>query len=311
MKMNINRSYKDIIKKDKLTIAMMLLARAITQKFSTPTNSRLCTSSNKRNQAVIQDGRVDIQTKNADYGGNGNKNAWKQNMNQAFNAGNGNDNSNQIVQHKPRVCDAKYFREQMLLAIKDEAGSNLINKENDFMLDTSYGEETMEELTTAVMLMAQIQPANGNVKTLPSYDAKAISEVNASSKVHEQVSHEKRKTIIQTSNDDQIDYNIISDDPYVEDNGGTSDHDSNAHKEYHKIQMLAYNLAKEAFKEREDRYLDDIVDLEEKLDIEGDDLLLHDAEMEVMNMILLSIPNEIYNSVDACTLAKDMWKRVE
>ncbi|GJU46039.1 hypothetical protein Tco_1203305 [Tanacetum coccineum] len=46
-------------------------------------------------------------------------------------------------------------------------------------------------------------------------------------------------------------------------------------------------------------------------DLKGDDLLLHDAEMEVMNMILLSIPNEIYNSVDACTSAKDMWKRVE
>ncbi|GKC14863.1 hypothetical protein Tco_1011645 [Tanacetum coccineum] len=46
-------------------------------------------------------------------------------------------------------------------------------------------------------------------------------------------------------------------------------------------------------------------------DLEGDDLLLHDSEMEVMNMILLSIPNEIYNSVDACTSAKDMWKRVE
>ncbi|GKA26718.1 hypothetical protein Tco_0712827 [Tanacetum coccineum] len=41
-------------------------------------------------------------------------------------------------------------------------------------------------------------------------------------------------------------------------------------------------------------------------DLEGDDLLLHDAEMEVMNMIPLSIPNEIYNSVDACTSAKDM-----
>ncbi|GJZ90970.1 hypothetical protein Tco_0662897 [Tanacetum coccineum] len=41
-------------------------------------------------------------------------------------------------------------------------------------------------------------------------------------------------------------------------------------------------------------------------DLEGDDLLLYDVEMEVMNMILLSIPNEIYNSVDACTLAKDM-----
>ncbi|GJV52103.1 putative reverse transcriptase domain-containing protein [Tanacetum coccineum] len=40
-------------------------------------------------------------------------------------------------------------------------------------------------------------------------------------------------------------------------------------------------------------------------DLEGDDLLLHDAEMEVMNMILLSIPNEIYNSVDACTSTRN------
>ncbi|GKD63676.1 retrovirus-related pol polyprotein from transposon TNT 1-94 [Tanacetum coccineum] len=107
----------------------------------------------------------------------------RQSKNQAFNTGNGNDDSNQIIQcipqtestmgksnvqcyncnekghyacdcQKPRVRDAKYFREQMLLAIKDEAGSNLTNEENDFMLDTSYGEETIEELTVAVMLMA-------------------------------------------------------------------------------------------------------------------------------------------------------------
>ncbi|GJU42078.1 integrase, catalytic region, zinc finger, CCHC-type containing protein, partial [Tanacetum coccineum] len=56
--------------KDKLITAMMLLARAITQNFSTPTNNRLRTSSNTRNQDVVQDGRVDIQTKNASYGGN-------------------------------------------------------------------------------------------------------------------------------------------------------------------------------------------------------------------------------------------------
>ncbi|GJS65223.1 putative ribonuclease H-like domain-containing protein [Tanacetum coccineum] len=168
---------------DKLTTFMMLIARSITQKFSTPTNNRLHTSSNTRNQSVIQDGRVDIQTKNAGYSGNGNKNAGRQSRNQAFNAGNRNDDSNQIVKlvprtestpgkakvqcyncnekghyardcQKPRVCDVKYFREQMLLAMKDEAGRNLNNKENDFMLDTSYGEETMEELTVAVMLMA-------------------------------------------------------------------------------------------------------------------------------------------------------------
>ncbi|GJQ99447.1 hypothetical protein Tco_0522432 [Tanacetum coccineum] len=45
---------------DKLTIAMMLLARATTQKLSTPTNNHLRTSSNTRNQAVIHDGRVEI-----------------------------------------------------------------------------------------------------------------------------------------------------------------------------------------------------------------------------------------------------------
>ncbi|GJQ94823.1 hypothetical protein Tco_0005962 [Tanacetum coccineum] len=76
---------------------------AITQKFSTPTNNRLLTSSNTRNQAVIQDGRVDIQTKNADYGRNGNMNAGRENRNQAFNTGNRNDESNEIVHRVPQT----------------------------------------------------------------------------------------------------------------------------------------------------------------------------------------------------------------
>ncbi|GKB77102.1 hypothetical protein Tco_0943997, partial [Tanacetum coccineum] len=46
-------------------------------------------------------------------------------------------------------------------------------------------------------------------------------------------------------------------------------------------------------------------------DLQGDVLLHYDAEMELMSLILLSIPNDIYNSVDACTSAKDMWKQVE
>ncbi|GJV47933.1 hypothetical protein Tco_1438145 [Tanacetum coccineum] len=158
---------------DNLTSAMKLLAQAITQKFSIPTNNRLHTSSNTRNQAVIQDGRVDIQTKNTGYGGNGNRNAGRQNRNQAFNVGIGNDESNQI---KPRVRDARYFREQMLLAMKDESGSNLQDEENDFMLDNSYGDETLEESTAVVIMMARIQPADDNAASEPSYDAKSVSE---------------------------------------------------------------------------------------------------------------------------------------
>nr|GEU33943.1 hypothetical protein [Tanacetum cinerariifolium] len=124
---------------------------------------------------------------------------------------------------KPRVRDAKYFREQMLLAMKDEAESKLKDKENDFMLDNSYGDETLEELT-----------------------ATAVSEANDLNKAHEKVIHAKRKTIIYTSNDDQIDSNIIFDDPYMENKGSTSEHDSNAHDEYCDIQMLAYNVQREA-----------------------------------------------------------------
>ncbi|GJX20479.1 hypothetical protein Tco_0223156 [Tanacetum coccineum] len=199
------------------------------------------------NQAVVQDGRVDIQIKNAGYGGNANKNT-RRNRTQGFNAGNAGDESNQIIQRVPRtesIPGKANVQEQMLLAMKDEAGSNLSNEENDFMLDTSYGED-LEELTAAVMLMARLQPADDNAEIVPSYDAKAVSQVHASSKIHEQVSHGKRQTIIQTTDDDQIDSNIIFDDPFVENNGGTSEHDSTAHDEYREIQMLAYNVQREA-----------------------------------------------------------------
>ncbi|GJU25357.1 integrase, catalytic region, zinc finger, CCHC-type containing protein [Tanacetum coccineum] len=187
---------------------------------------------------------------------------------------------------KPRVRDANYFIEQMLLAMKYEAGSILKDEENDFMVDNSYGEETMEELIVA-----------------------AVSEVNVSSKVHEQVSHVKCKTIIKTSDDDQIDSNIIFDDPYVENNGGTSEHDSNAHDEYHEIQMLAYNvqreaenkkqlnnelLAKKAFIERENQYLEDIVDLEEKLS--SHDRIIYKMGQSIQKIHMLGKkPNKVYD----------------
>ncbi|GJW38708.1 hypothetical protein Tco_0064553 [Tanacetum coccineum] len=46
-------------------------------------------------------------------------------------------------------------------------------------------------------------------------------------------------------------------------------------------------------------------------DLRGDDLKHYEAEIEAMNLILISILNDIYNSVDACTTAQAMWQRVE
>nr|GEW16659.1 retrovirus-related Pol polyprotein from transposon TNT 1-94 [Tanacetum cinerariifolium] len=110
------------------------------------------------------------------------------------------------------------------LPMKDETGSNLKDEENDFMLDNSYGDEPLKELTAAVIMMARIQPANDNVVTEPNYDAKVVSKVNASHKmipkaVHERKNHGKRNTVVNTSVDDQIDSSIIFDDPCVENNG--------------------------------------------------------------------------------------------
>ncbi|GJT20883.1 hypothetical protein Tco_0890820 [Tanacetum coccineum] len=54
-----------------------------------------------------------------------------------------------------------------------------------------------------------------------------------------------------------------------------------------------------------------VLKLQTAEDLQGYALLHYDAEMELMNLILLSIPNNIYNFVDACTSAKDIRKRVE
>ncbi|GKD77623.1 putative reverse transcriptase domain-containing protein [Tanacetum coccineum] len=253
---------------DKITTAMMLLAREITQKFSTPTNNGLHTSSKTRNQVVIQDGRVDIQTKNASYGGNNNMNAGRQNRNQAFNAGTRNDERNQIVQRvprtestprkanvqcynynekghyacdcqKPKVCDAKYFREKMLLAMKDEAGSILKDEENDFLLDNSYEDDTMEELTAAVM---------ADKDTIERILKEKEKNQNDFLKV------ENEKLIIQ-----------------------------------HETQ-----LAKKAFKDREDRYLDDIDNLEEKLSSHDRIVYKMGQSIQTIHMIRKK-PNKVYD----------------
>ncbi|GJX63072.1 hypothetical protein Tco_0295972 [Tanacetum coccineum] len=181
----------------------------------------------------------------------------------------------------------------MFLAMKDEAGSNLKDDENDFMLDNSYGYETLEELTAAVIMMARIQSADDNVASEPSDDAKAVSEVNASTMIHELVNRVQRKTIIHKSDDDQIDSNIIFINPYVENNGGTFEHDSTAHDEYLDIKMLAYNIAKKAFKEREDRYLEDICDLEEKLS-SHDRIVYKMGSIQTIHM-LGKEPNKVYD----------------
>ncbi|GJT77796.1 integrase, catalytic region, zinc finger, CCHC-type containing protein [Tanacetum coccineum] len=148
---------------DPLAYAMLLLPQAITQKFSTPTNNRLRTSSNTRNQAIIQGDRVNIQSRNSGntltiqcYNCNG-KGHYARNC------------------PEPRVRDSKYFMEQMLLAKKDEAGVILTNEQNDFLFDDASRMEEIEELSANICLMARIQPVDNTSDVEPSYDSAFIN----------------------------------------------------------------------------------------------------------------------------------------
>ncbi|GKA05511.1 hypothetical protein Tco_0684631 [Tanacetum coccineum] len=172
----------------------------------------------------------------------------------------------------------------------------------------------------------------------PTYDAEFISEVNdtqinminglITKSDHKQCHHKNQETTIHTSADDQIDSDIIFNDPYVDNNSGQAEHDTNSHdqslldfesliinvqervkqfetkleqplgykeayeelkieinveneqplnekeeirKELLKTQDETFKikretaLYKQAFQERENKYLEDIVSLEEKL----------------------------------------------
>nr|GEU40238.1 ribonuclease H-like domain-containing protein [Tanacetum cinerariifolium] len=255
----------------------------------------------------------------------------------------------------------------MLIAIKDEAGGNLNNEENNFMLDNAYGDYTFEELTAALIMMARIHPANDKAEIRPKYDAEAVSEVNAlhiylitgmiSNSVHNHKNHRKLKTVINTSDDDQINSNIIFDDPYMENYSGKAKYVLSDHDPYCDIKTLAYNVQKEAenqkqlndelkkskrvatkreicaekdaierilkekdkiksdffkvenekliiqhetqlakkdFKEREDRYLEDIVDLEKKLS--SHDRIVYKMGQSIQTIQMLEkTPNKVYD----------------
>ncbi|GKC73106.1 hypothetical protein Tco_1118989 [Tanacetum coccineum] len=141
----------------------------------------------------------------------------------------------------------------MLLATKDEAGVHPNEEENDFMLDNAYEDNALEELNASMIMMTRIQPTDLKCDAEPTYDDEFINKVNASQidhinglllkSDHEQRHHEKLETIIHTYADVQIDFDIIFDDPYVENNSGQAKHNTNAlDQSLHDFESLRNNV---------------------------------------------------------------------
>ncbi|GJR60447.1 hypothetical protein Tco_1502609 [Tanacetum coccineum] len=220
--------------KDPLTSAMILLACAITQRFFNSTNNRLRTSSNTRNQAIVQVDRVNIQSRNS---GNDGRNTRRSYVQEEIIKGHYAHNC-----PKPRVRDSKYFMEQMLLAKQDEAGVTLTDEQNDFLIADATRMEEIEELSVNICLMAKIQPTNIDSDAGPSNDSAFLSKVQTSStnyvnplfaKNNQKQKYPKQPKIINnTIDDDQIDSNIIFDDPNVDVNSDSVEHDNNVQASY-------------------------------------------------------------------------------
>nr|GEV65645.1 retrovirus-related Pol polyprotein from transposon TNT 1-94 [Tanacetum cinerariifolium] len=131
---------------------------------------------------------------------------------------------------KPRVQDSKYFMEQMLLAKQDEAGVTLTDEQNDFLVADAPRMEEIDELSANICFMVSIQPVNIDFDAGPSYDYAFLSEVQQPSTSYvnplfakddqEQKYPKQPKIINDTIGDDQIDSNIIFDEPNVDVNSG-------------------------------------------------------------------------------------------
>ncbi|GKD24354.1 hypothetical protein Tco_1230568, partial [Tanacetum coccineum] len=120
---------------DPLTFAMLLLARSITQNFSTPTN--------------IQN-RVNIQNRNSGNAGRNNRRAYVQ---------------EEIVEGSNAPNKTGH----------DEAGVIFTDEQNNFLFVDASRMEEIEELSANICLMARIQPADNTSDAGPSYDYAFIS----------------------------------------------------------------------------------------------------------------------------------------
>nr|GEY94754.1 hypothetical protein [Tanacetum cinerariifolium] len=223
---------------DPLTSAMILLARAITQNFSNPTNNCLRTSSNTRNQAIVQGDRVNIQSRNF---GNDDRNTRHSYVQEEVIEGTNVQNDAGNIQRTLRTTSLRTAANVQCYNCNEKghyARVILTDEQNDFLFVDASRMKEIKELSANICLMARIQPANIDPEAGPSYESVFLSEVQNPSTSYinplfAKTDHEKKylvqpKIINNIIGDDQIDSNIIFDEPNDDVNNSSVEDDNNA-----------------------------------------------------------------------------------
>ncbi|GJZ28779.1 retrovirus-related pol polyprotein from transposon TNT 1-94, partial [Tanacetum coccineum] len=231
--------------KDPLVSAMLLLAKAITQNFSNPTNNRLRASSNTRNQTIIQGDMVNIQSRNSGNTGRNSRRAYVQEevvegMNAPKETGN--------VQRTLRTPSSGNTSTVQCYKCSGK-GHYARNYPKPRFRDSKM--EEIEELSANICLMAIIQPADHTSDDGPSYESACISEVQSSSidENNEPVYPTHTKIINSTIGDDQINSNIKFDSFKGNVNSGSVEKDTHV-PDLCAVEKLARNAYQEAEKQR-------------------------------------------------------------
>nr|GEU32917.1 integrase, catalytic region, zinc finger, CCHC-type, peptidase aspartic, catalytic [Tanacetum cinerariifolium] len=131
--------------------------------------------------------------------------------------------------------------------------------DNDFLFADASWMEEIKELSANICLMARIQPAQFNSNKGLSYDSTFLSEVHTLSTSYvnplfakdtqEQKYPKQPKIINNIVGDDQIDCNIMFDEPNRDVNSGSVEYDHNV-QELYALEQLARNAYKEAQKQQ-------------------------------------------------------------
>ncbi|GJU61361.1 hypothetical protein Tco_1243196 [Tanacetum coccineum] len=188
----------------------------------------------------------------------------------------------------------------MLLATKDEAGVHLDEEENDFMLDNVYGNNTLEELYAAVIMMARIQPTdekqdehdiNSHDQSLHDFESLIINvQVEAEKQWKMNIELKRQQALLQRELETCKERVKEFENKPEQALGYKEAYEKLQNKMNFEMEQLfnekekireellktqdetlkikpETNLYKKAFKERENKYLEDIVSLEENFDL--------------------------------------------
>ncbi|GJU61364.1 hypothetical protein Tco_1243199 [Tanacetum coccineum] len=160
----------------------------------------------------------------------------------------------------------------MLLATKDEAGVHLDEEENDFMLDNAYGNNTLEELYAAVIMMARIQPTDEktNCDSIIIFDdpyqqALLQRELETCKELVKELENKPEQPLGYKEAYEVLKNEMnVEKEQFLNENAKVREELSKTQDETLKIKRET-DLYKQAFKERENKYLEDIVSLEKNL----------------------------------------------